>query len=500
MLAKAAAAWQRNEHDQSIEILKRASQMAPDEHRILLDLGRCYGSRFDYAAAEQCFEKAIRVSRWDTSAFITAGTHSTVFNQHEMAKNYFERALKKNAGSPEVLVELEKIYERQNQLATATEFAEQALRLNADCRPALLARARLHRLSGQKDEAEKLLRSFVTKQDRDFWTHAEAWYELGRILDSQSRYDEAMTAFLEAKALLRPNAEKPFAIQQGIQVRMRKTAESISTDLLQRWFEAGDTLKPVHKFCVLGGHPRSGTTLLEQVLDSHPEITSAEETEIFKNEAFGPFIRGGQIENILQILDSASPHQLQQSRENYFRLIERFLGKPIGDKLLIDKNPSLTAMIPPIIRIFPETKFLVALRDPRDVCLSCFMQALQLNPVSSTYLSLQTTVHEYASLMGFWRAIMPKMRNPHLEVRYEDLVEDLESMARRTLEFLGVPWDARVLGFDKHAQTKVVRSPTYADVKKPIYKGAIGRWQNYQKYLEPYLGQLEPFAKAFGYE
>jgi len=101
--------------------------------------------------------------------------------------------------------------------------------------------------------------------------------------------------------------------------------------------------------------------------------------------------------------------------------------------------------------------------------------------------------------MGFWRAVMPKIRNPYLEVRYEDMVEDLESVARRTLEFLEVPWDARVLGFDKHAQAKVVRSPTYADVKKPIYKGAIGRWQNYQKYLEPYLDQLEPFVKAFGY-
>src|ERR1700722_2851780 len=487
MLAKAAAAWQRNEYEQSIEILKRASQMAPDEHRILLDLGRCHGSRFDYAAAGECFEKAIRVSRWETSAFITAGTHCMAFNQHEMAKSYFERGLKKNAASPEVLVELEKIYERQNQLATATDFANQALQLNADCRPALLARARLHRLAGQKDEAEKLLRSFVSKPDRDFWTHAEAWYELGKILDSQSRYDEAMTAFLEAKALLRPNAEKPFAIQQGIQARMRKTAESISADLLQRWFEAGDAIKPPRRFCVLGGHPRSGTTLLEQVLDSHPEITAAEETEIFKNEAFIPIIRGGQLENILQILDSASPHQLQQSRENYFRLIERFLGKPVGDRLLVDKNPSLTAMIPSIIGILPETKFLVALRDPRDVCLSCFMQSLQINPVSSTYLSLHTTVNEYVSLMGFWRAIMPKMRNPHLEVRYEDLVEDLESVARRTLEFLGVPWDARVLGFDKHAQTKMVRSPTYADVKKPIYKGAMGRWKHYQKYLEPYL-------------
>ena len=91
-------------------------------------------------------------------------------------------------------------------------------------------------------------------------------------------------------------------------------------------------------------------------------------------------------------------------------------------------------------------------------------------------------------------------KNPWLEVRYEDMVDDLESVARRTLGFLGVPWDARVLGFDEHARQKAVRSPTYADVTQPVYKRARGRWRNYQKYLEPHLPKLEPFVKAFGYE
>jgi hypothetical protein len=80
------------------------------------------------------------------------------------------------------------------------------------------------------------------------------------------------------------------------------------------------------------------------------------------------------------------------------------------------------------------------------------------------------------------------------------MVEDLESVARKTLDFLGVPWDARVLGFDEHARKKPVRSPTYADVTQPVYKRAVNRWRNYQKYLEPHLEKLAPFVKAFGYE
>jgi hypothetical protein len=99
-----------------------------------------------------------------------------------------------------------------------------------------------------------------------------------------------------------------------------------------------------------------------------------------------------------------------------------------------------------------------------------------------------------------WLTLKPLIKNPFLEVRYEDMVEDLESVARRTLDFLGVPWDERVLAFDEHARKKMVRSPTYADVTQKVYKHARGRWRNYQKYLEPHLERLEPFVKAFGYE
>jgi hypothetical protein len=115
-------------------------------------------------------------------------------------------------------------------------------------------------------------------------------------------------------------------------------------------------------------------------------------------------------------------------------------------------------------------------------------------------LALGRTVDEYVALMSLWQKLKPMLEGRYLEVRYEDMVEDLDSVARKTLDFLGLPWDECVLGFDKHARQKVVRSPTYADVTQPIYKRAKGRWQHYQRYLEPYLPKLEPFVKAFGYE
>jgi hypothetical protein len=180
--------------------------------------------------------------------------------------------------------------------------------------------------------------------------------------------------------------------------------------------------------------------------------------------------------------------------------MESHIGSPLNGRLLIDKNPGRHYLMPAMVRILPEIKFLVALRDPRDVVLSCFMQPHPISTGTVEFLDLGNSVTRYGRVMGMWQTLKPLLPNPVLEVRYEDMVADLESVARKSLDFLGVPWDAKVLGFDEHARNKLVRSPTYADVTQKIYKRAQGRWQHYQKYLEPHLAKLEPFVKAFGYE
>src|SRR5262249_30793460 len=155
-------------------------------------------------------------------------------------------------------------------------------------------------------------------------------------------------------------------------------------------------------------------------------------------------------------------------------------------RLLIDKNPALDVHIPMAVRIFPEAAFLVAIRDPRDVCLSCFMLPLPPGQLSALYLSLEGTAANYAWLMGCSRAIRSRLPSRQMEVRYEDLVADLPGTSRRVLTFLGVEWDPEVLRFNDHAKTKLLRCAIDEAVAKPIFTSSVGRWRHYQKYLEPY--------------
>jgi tetratricopeptide (TPR) repeat protein len=499
LFQEAAEAWRVQDYQRSIEVLERAARLDPANASIHLDLGRAYGMRYDYSEAERCLEKAARVAARKVETLTEAGRRCQEFGGYEMAKRYFERAAQENGATVDVFVKLAEISERSAQLEEAEQLVERALKLDASYPPARLVRARLARLSGRLVEAESRVRALVDGGSSDpWWSHC--WYELGEIFDRLARYDEAMEAFLEAKALIRPAVVNHAITLQRIQGRVREMEQTITASVLERWAASAEALQPLQRFAILCGHPRSGTTLLEQVLDSHPGVLTAEETHILHDEAYLPLTRGFPPEaSVLEVLESAPLSRLRQSRENYFRFSELFLGQARGDKVLVDKNPALNTLIPAAARIFPEAKFLIALRDPRDVCLSCFMQSLSPNPVSSAYLSLEGTVTQYLSVMGFWRTLLPRLRNPFLEVRYEELVDDLPGTSRSVLGFLGIPWDERVLRFDQHARTKSLRSPSYAEVTKPVSKRAIGRWQHYRRHIEPYVARLEPMMKALGY-
>lgn len=500
ILQEAEQAWHQKDFEHNLALLERANRLDPANPSILLQLGRMNGLRFDYAAAERCFEKAVQFSATKTQTLALVGAHSRDFRLTEISENYLRRAAGQNDVTPETLADLAELCERQRRMDEANQLLERALKMDPQCPLALLGRARLERQSGHLDVAEAILQTFPKNAHR--LMQVRAGYELGNILDRMGRYDDAMKVFFETKSLLKPEGARFAGNLQTIHDRLKHLVASLKPEMFERWLQDGPKLANRQRLALLGGHPRSGTTLLEQVLDSHPDIISAEETEIFLDEVYQPLACKHPPNSLMvPVLEGAQVEDIDRVRDIYFRSMQSCLARPIAGRMLIDKNPSYTFMVPALARIFPEIKFLIALRDPRDVVMSCFMQPFHvIAQTNSAYLTLGGTVEEYAVVMGVWNAVKPLLKNPWLEVRYEDMVENLEIVARRTLDFLELSWNEDVLGFDAHARRKAVRSPTYADVTQPVYKRAVGRWKNYQRFLEPYLDQLQPFVKAFGYE
>ncbi|MFQ5468640.1 MAG: sulfotransferase, partial [Kiloniellaceae bacterium] len=150
-------------------------------------------------------------------------------------------------------------------------------------------------------------------------------------------------------------------------------------------------------------------------------------------------------------------------------------------------------------RLFPDAPVLIALRDPRDACLSCFMQRFQFNDAMANFFALESTAEAYAAVMGLWLQLRDALAPPWREVRYENLVEDFEAEVRGVLDFIGAGWHPEVAAYREKAARQVITTPSYRQVTGAVHGRAAGRWRRYRTELEPILETLAPFVQAFGY-
>jgi Flp pilus assembly protein TadD len=502
LCAEAGQELSRGHYPEAIQILERAQHLDPANRQLALDLGYAHAMNYDFAAAARWFERAVELAPDPTALLLAVADRWSDVRHFDAAARAYERALELGHAPVGAFYGLAKICLRQRRLDRARDLAARAGQQHGTHEAVLLTQARVCRETGDLAGAEPVLRTLLARPGGDPEARATGLYELGTLLDRQGRYDDAMTAFIDAKAILGRHAEPARKILRAKQAGIREVQRGLTPALVGQWRLAGTAeLQPPRRLALLCGHARSGTTLLEYILDAHPQIISADETSVFQGKAYPLISRSRSAKDTaVTALSWITPRNLRQVRAEYWRGMESFLGQPIGERLLLDKNPALTADLAAFARFFPETRFLVMLRDPRDVCLSCFMQPAPLLPDTVPWLSLEDTIRHYALQAELWLALRPCLGPAALEVRYEDLVQNLESGARRALAFLGVDWDERVLRFNEHAQTRTICSPTYAEVTRPLFKTAVGRWQHYRRYFEPHRDLLAPVLQALGYD
>ena len=402
----------------------------------------------------------------------------------------------------EARLELALLYERRHQLEDAAEQVEALLSQRPSSHEVRFVAGRVARRRGESDDAEHHLHA-VAKDDKAHWvTRSQAWSEIAQLCDENAEYDRAFDAACQAKQIAEPQAK---SVQSRADVEAR-AIENLHAELTSEYFERWRRLLaeqgwPQERLTLLTGAPRSGTTLLEKVLDSHPDITTSDEQEAFPKFIL-PAVLARQGEDKLLYasnLDEVPADRWLAQRERYSKYIADAMGESLLGRMLIDKNPSMIMLIPGMLRLFPECKVIVALRDPRDVIVSCFLRYLPLNTVSVQFLSIEGTARRYLRDMEAWFRLKEMISSPHLEVRYEDTVSDLPGEARRTLKFLGLDWNDVVLTYRDQLHSKQVNSPTYEAVAKPVYSSAIGRWKHYQRHLGPALDLVEPMLDRLGY-
>ncbi len=319
--------------------------------------------------------------------------------------------------------------------------------------------------------------------------------ERGKLLQALGRNAEAMAAFTSGNAAA---ARAWLATHPGGNTVVAGLDQVLRLSASGWWRQLPPIPHlPAHPpIAFLLGFPRSGTTLLNTVLDTHPAICTMDELPVIARvvEAFRD-IPGGYPLALAQ-MDAID---VQWLRGIYLDEAHR-LAAPRHGQLLLDKFPTSTVLAGMLHRIFPQARFVFALRHPCDVLLSCFMQGFQLSDTMFNFCTLADTVALYTRTMDLWQVLCEQLPLQVHTIRYEDVVEDFDGQVGALCEFLGVHWQDEMREFAAKAHTgKRIKTPSYEQVVRPIYREARYRWEQFREFLEPFLPTLEPYIRRFGY-
>lgn len=509
LLVAAFTAMQTNQYMLAVQHFKEVLRRDPGDPFAHLEMAKCYFSVDDPDKAVACVKKVFTHAKQDPTLWLQLANVCQYIRQYSLAIKALKEAELIAEFRQVSLVRQAEIYELSNKL-TEAETALEKIK-NSETQASLAIHAKLLKRRENYKEAAGVLEELISKANKDNVVFISSLqYELASVYDKHGHFTKAAEALEKAKSFHRGTDAYKIAERgrSGVTNILSGLCKQLDDTTLERWKNEAENvssnLSNSHKHSFLLGHPRSGTTLIEQVLDAHPEVISADETFMFHNTVWMPTVlKNDQTEtHFSELLNNLTKNPIRIARREYKLHWERsVLSKLSGSpSLLLDKNPALTTRLAVIARFFPDAPIVFALRDPRDVVISSYMQPVGVNDWSINWLTIEEAVDYYCFTMQMWLDIRHKLVNPWIEVKYEDCVSDFEGQAKRVTQHLGLEWSQSQEDVQQHISKKAVFSPTYADVGKAVYSSSVARWKNYKELLNPHLDKLMPFIKEFGYE
>ncbi len=489
------AAWQREEagdYRGAYDLLRQALTLAPGDAFVGGSLGAVLRKEGRLLEALAVLDQVVVAEPRHGAAWLERGYTLDALRLEEPAVESYRRALALDPALAPALGRLADTAARRGQGEEARTLAARALAIDPlePVATAALATVALEARDGAT--AERLLRPLLDRVAGDDRTRT-----LTLLGDALDRQDDTVAAFDHYRAAqanfrdtyrdaLQPGPDRPShrAFIERIAAQLRApSAPAVSTPV--------PGAARTHVFLL--GYPRSGTTLVENVLASAPGVAALEERDTLAGTD-GVLVQNDGAMPDLDLLDAGLADRL---REDYWRRVAEMGATTDGT--FVDMNPLNGIKLPIIARLFPDARILVMRRDPRDVVLSCFRINFTPSPAAWCFSDVEEAARHYDALMRLTeqaRAVLPLAFH---EVRYDRLVTDFSGTVRAMAEFVGLPWTNDFLRFDRTAQTRGVRTASATQVRRGLFDGR-GQWRRYGDQLAPALPILAPWVERFGFE
>ncbi len=434
---------------------------------------------FDLAqldAAEKQYKKVLKLHPGDVHAFMGLGYLNIVQNRVEDAKSWFEKVLATNKNDLNAIAGLAKVYDQMGELQQAYDLLKPNINKHTNSPDIGIAFANICRHFDSCPQAAEYLEQVLSCTQDDTINARQIHFSLGKIYDRLKEYDKAFLHFDQGNKLktdIFNSIEEAACI-----VTLIKTCD------WNYFIQSPKSTQNTDRIIFIVGMPRSGTTLTEQILASHPDLFGVGEVGILP----------GIIKDLPEYLGKGSAYPgnlknlttdiLNKFSERYLKEINQLNAK---SKRVVDKTLANYLYLGLISQMFPNAKIIHCKRDPRDTCLSIYFQNFDDSHYYATRLkNLGEYYKLYEKVMAHWKSLIGI---PIYEVQYEELVANQEKISRELIDFVELEWDDRVLEFYKAKRSVITAS--YDQVRQKMYTKSTARWKNYEKHLEPLIRALD---------
>lgn len=477
----------------SVVQFKKAVKLDPGSQDAIYNLSQANIKSKDYEKAIPLLASLHKLNPFDINIAISLSDCYQHQASIEKATGILIETYNQHADDTEIIYKLAEIYEKSSDLDAAQEWIEKARDMDKENEKCIYLNAVILRRKKLFDEAVQQL-SLIKMPLNDNSLSQKIYFELGRLYDRKGKYDLAFENYTLGNTLQDKTYNKALIDKDRFISHINKVTDNLDVKWIERWDSCNELIDE-RRITFMVAFPRSGTTLLDQILDGHSGIQVMEEKPIL----------GEIIEQLVaknsdypRLIEDLTCKDISKYRKYYLKEIEKYLDLREG-AMLVDKLPLNIVEIELIYRLFPGSKIILSLRHPYDVCLSNFMQHYDLNDAMANFLSLENTAITYDMVMGLWRKYVSIMPIQHHSVKYEDLVKNAEKEAKQIIEFLELGWEETVLDFVQHAKMRKINTPSYQQVTENIYTRSRYRWKHYERYIEPIKSILKPQLKYFGY-
>ena len=470
---------------EAADSFRRVVALLPADAEAHANLGNALRELGLHADAETHYRRSIALNDRFARAHFDLGSLLYTTERYAEAEQSYRRALELKPDYVEACNNLGRSVRRQGRLDDACAYFEKAIVIDPDSVEAYFNLTSLRSFAPGQAEPERMEKlvsklPFLPENSR-----IRYWFALGKMREDLGRHDDAFAAYAQGNQLkhaqLSPNEASRVALFNNVREVFNKP-----------FFASRPApVSPGRSPIFIVGMPRSGTSLIEQILSTHPDIHGAGELPDLENLVFAIATEAGlPVERYPEVAAN-------MPEEAFLRLGQAYVGKvwklaPDATRIT-DKMMSNFMHIGMIRQMFPDAKIIHAMRDPMDSCFSCYATLFAKNNLDFAYElgSLGRYYVRYIQLMQHWQQVLPV--GSILALRYEDMVADTEGQARRLLDYLGLPWDPRCLNF--HENTRIVRTASAAQVRRPVYKSSVARWKHFQAQLGPLLDIVKDYRQ-----